>query len=74
MKTILFKQLSHLEKQETFWTKMLPIIIRKIKLFRLLVASLGSRGYFVSYQELDSSRRETVSTVYFLGISTTDLW
>ena len=38
--------LSHLEKQKTFWTKVLPIVIRKIKPFRLLVASLGSRGYF----------------------------
>ena len=46
MKTISFKQLSHLEKQKTFWTKVLPIVIRKIKPFRLLVASLGSRGYF----------------------------
>ena len=70
MKTISFKQLSHLEKQKTFRAKMLPIIIREIKPFRLLVASLGSRGYFF----LDSSRRKTVSTVDFLGISTTDLW
>ena len=58
MKTILFKQLSHLEKQKTFWAKMLPIIIRKIKPFTLFVASLGSRSYFVSYLELDSSRRK----------------
>ena len=28
MKTISFKQLSHLEKQKTFRAKMLPIIIR----------------------------------------------
>ena len=38
--------LSHLEKQKTSGTKVLPIVIRKIKPFRLLVASLGSRGYF----------------------------
>ena len=47
-----------LGKTKNLWTKMLPMIIRKIKPFTLLVAGLCSRGYFVSYLELDSSQRK----------------